>query len=74
MNPEWLSFHVFYAANSNPILVEGVTPVIRRLRAEGLIERWFFIRYWLEGPHVRLRVHPTVLLTVFGHTSGSAFE
>jgi thiopeptide-type bacteriocin biosynthesis protein len=59
VNPEWLSFHVFYAANSNPILVEGVTPVIRRLRAEGLIERWFFIRYWLEGPHVRLRVLPT---------------
>ncbi len=58
MNPEWLSFHVFYAANSNPILVEGVTPVIRRLRDEGLIERWFFIRYWLEGPHVRIRVLP----------------
>ena len=30
-----------------------------RLRAEGLIERCFFIRYWLEGPHVRLRVLPT---------------
>lgn len=58
MNPEWLSFHVFYAANSNPILVEGVGPVVRRLRAEGLVERWFFIRYWLEGPHVRLRVLP----------------
>lgn len=58
MNPEWLSFHVFYAANAGPILVEGVTPVIRRLRAEGLIQRWFFIRYWLEGPHVRLRVLP----------------
>jgi thiopeptide-type bacteriocin biosynthesis protein len=58
VNPEWLSFHVFYAANSNPILVEGVTPVICRLRAEGLIQRWFFIRYWLEGPHVRLRVLP----------------
>ncbi len=56
--PEWLSFHVFYAANSNPMLVEGVGPVVRRLREEGLIRRWFFIRYWLEGPHVRLRVLP----------------
>ncbi|MDN3352020.1 thiopeptide-type bacteriocin biosynthesis protein [Actinomadura sp. DC4] len=59
MNPEWLSFHVFYAANSNPILVEGVTPVVRRLREEGLVDRWFFIRYWLEGPHVRLRMLPS---------------
>ncbi len=58
MSPEWLSFHVFYAANSNPLLVEGVGPVVRRLREEGLIQRWFFIRYWLEGPHVRLRVLP----------------
>jgi len=58
VNTEWLSFHVFYAANAGPILVEGVTPVIDRLRATGRIERWFFIRYWLEGPHVRLRVLP----------------
>jgi thiopeptide-type bacteriocin biosynthesis protein len=58
VNPRWLSFHVFYAANSNPMLAEGVGPVVRRLREEGLIQRWFFIRYWLEGPHVRLRVLP----------------
>jgi len=55
---EWMAFHVFYAANSNPMLVEGIGPVIARLREQGLIARWFFIRYWMEGPHVRLRVLP----------------
>jgi thiopeptide-type bacteriocin biosynthesis protein len=54
----WLAFHIFYAANSNPMLVEGVGPVIARLREQGLLARWFFIRYWMEGPHVRLRVLP----------------
>lgn len=58
MNSEWQSFHVFYAANANPILVEGVAPLVRSLRERGLVDRWFFIRYWLEGPHVRLRVLP----------------
>lgn len=55
---DWIALHVFYAANANPMLVEGVAPMIRRLRDEGLIQRWFFIRYWMEGPHVRLRVLP----------------
>lgn len=56
---DWISLHIFYAANANPLLVEGIGPLVRRLREQGLIERWFFIRYWLEGPHVRLRLLPT---------------
>ncbi|MFI5485873.1 MULTISPECIES: thiopeptide-type bacteriocin biosynthesis protein [Micromonospora] len=55
----WLSVHVFYASNANPMLVEGVRPLVDELRAEGLISRYFFIKYWMEGPHVRLRVLPT---------------
>jgi hypothetical protein len=54
----WLSVHVFYASNANPMLVECVRPLVDRLRAEGLISRYFFIKYWLEGPHVRLRLLP----------------
>lgn len=54
----WLSIHVFYASNANPMLVECVQPLVDRLRAEGLISRYFFIKYWMEGPHVRLRLLP----------------
>ncbi|MET8094606.1 lantibiotic dehydratase C-terminal domain-containing protein [Micromonospora sp. NPDC005220] len=54
----WLSVHVFYASNANPMLVEGVRPLVDGLRADGLISRYFFIKYWMEGPHVRLRVLP----------------
>ena len=54
----WLSLHVFYAANANPVLVHCVRPLVRRLREQGLLRSWFFIRYWLEGPHVRLRLLP----------------
>ncbi|HEX6969067.1 MAG TPA: lantibiotic dehydratase C-terminal domain-containing protein [Micromonosporaceae bacterium] len=54
----WISVHVFYASNANPMLVECVQPLVDRLRAEGKISRYFFIKYWMEGPHVRLRVLP----------------
>lgn len=56
---EWISFHVFYAANANPFLATAVGPLIARLRSDALITKWFFIRYWIEGPHIRLRLLPT---------------
>lgn len=59
MRNDWLAVHVFYAANANPVLVRCVRPLVERLRADGLIEKWFFIRYWMEGPHVRLRFLPS---------------
>ncbi|MEU4424450.1 thiopeptide-type bacteriocin biosynthesis protein [Actinoplanes sp. NPDC024001] len=55
---DWLSLHAFYAADEDRLLVDGVAPLIRSLRERRLIERYFFIRYWLEGPHVRLRLRP----------------
>jgi thiopeptide-type bacteriocin biosynthesis protein len=54
----WVSLHVFYAANANPVLVHCVRPLVSRLRERGLLRSWFFIRYWMEGPHVRLRLLP----------------
>jgi hypothetical protein len=56
---EWLSMHVFYASNLNPMLTECVAPLVAQLRTRGLIRRYFFIKYWQEGPHVRLRLLPT---------------
>lgn len=54
----WVSLHIFYAADANPLLTDCVQPLVSELRNAGLIDRWFFIRYWLEGPHIRLRLLP----------------
>jgi thiopeptide-type bacteriocin biosynthesis protein len=56
---DWISLHVFYAANANPVLVDCVGPLTGELTRRGLLAKWFFIRYWLEGPHVRLRLLPS---------------
>ena len=56
---DWISLHVFYAGDAGPLLTGWVGPTVRRLRDEDRLAGWFFIRYWLEGPHVRLRLRPS---------------
>ena len=55
---EWLAFHVFYAANPRPMMVDCIRPLVAELTEDGLLAGYFFINYWLEGPHVRLRLRP----------------
>ncbi|WP_017573703.1 thiopeptide-type bacteriocin biosynthesis protein [Nocardiopsis halotolerans] len=59
MSDEWVAFHVFYASDANPIVVEAVRPLVAELRAEGMISGWFFLKYWMEGPHLRVRFRPS---------------
>jgi hypothetical protein len=54
----WHAVHIFYAANPQPLLVQCVGPLVEELTSEGKLAGWFFINYWLEGPHVRLRLRP----------------
>jgi thiopeptide-type bacteriocin biosynthesis protein len=57
----WHSWHL-YVDSADPVvteqaLVEVVAPALDRLRATGQApDRWFFVRYWQGGPHIRLRV------------------
>lgn len=55
---DWMALHIHYTSNPNPLLAGCLGPVRDELEAEGLITQSFFIRYWLEGPHVRLRLRP----------------
>jgi hypothetical protein len=55
----WLSVHVHHARNREHMLAECVAPLFERLRAEGLVDGCYFLRHYLEGAHLRLRLHPT---------------
>jgi Lantibiotic biosynthesis dehydratase C-term len=59
MDNEWVALHVFYGSNADPIVVEAIRPLVRQLRQDGLINGWFFIKYWQEGPHLRVRFKPS---------------
>jgi thiopeptide-type bacteriocin biosynthesis protein len=55
----FLSLHIFYnVVESRPLLVECIDPLVCELQRRDLIDRYFFIRYWLGGTHVRLRLRP----------------
>jgi hypothetical protein len=56
MPGEWHSCHLFYHADRNRLLRDLVLPVVSALSSQGAIDRFFFIRYGLGGPHVRLRI------------------
>ncbi len=55
---DWISIHIFYHGDQNYLIVHCIAPLVERLREQGLIQRYFFIKYWVEGPHVRLRFLP----------------
>jgi thiopeptide-type bacteriocin biosynthesis protein len=55
---EWQALYIFYTGNPRPVLTEYVKPLVESLTADGLIARYFFLNYWLEGPHIRLRLKP----------------
>ncbi|MGH3897439.1 MAG: lantibiotic dehydratase C-terminal domain-containing protein [Pseudonocardiaceae bacterium] len=52
----WVSVHLYYQGALNDLLCSAVRPLVGELAAAGLIDGFFFIRYWQGGPHVRLRV------------------
>lgn len=55
---DWVGLHVFYHGDADPLLTGWLRPTVERLRASGAAAGYFFIRYWLEGDHVRVRVRP----------------
>ena len=55
---DWVCAHIFYDTDQDVLLTGCVRPLVAELTAEGLVQRYFFLRYWEGGPHVRLRVLP----------------
>ncbi|RKT03388.1 thiopeptide-type bacteriocin biosynthesis protein [Streptomyces sp. 3211.6] len=55
----WHSHHVFLhcaTEDTDAFLVREAAPLLDGLVAAGEADRWFFIRYAEDGPHVRVRV------------------
>ena len=53
---ECSSYHVFYHGRLDQPLLQLVYPAVRELWLRGRCRRFFFIRYALGGPHLRLRL------------------
>ncbi len=53
---DWYSWHLHVASTAPGAAETAVTQVVGPAVAALDRRRWFFIRYWQAGPHVRLRV------------------
>lgn len=57
---QWHSWHLHGVsldpAELDRLLTEVIGPVVEGLADAGRSPMWFFIRYWLHGPHLRLRI------------------
>lgn len=57
--PKWISCYIFHNTSFEKVLIEFIKPFIKNLKESKLINQYFFIRYWENGPHLRLRVLPS---------------
>ncbi|HSU82613.1 MAG TPA: lantibiotic dehydratase C-terminal domain-containing protein, partial [Thermoanaerobaculia bacterium] len=55
---DWLSYHLYYHEDLSRAVLGFVYPAVSSLLSAGWIDRFFFVRYGLGGPHVRLRLRP----------------
>src|SRR5436305_14007568 len=72
----WQAYHFFYQGSLDRLLGELVYPLVQSLWQAGKIESFFFVRYRLGGPHIRLRVlardaedHPSIEPEIFGQSA-----
>ena len=55
---EWVFYELYCGfASSDNILKNYLHPLAQELKNEGIIDKWFFIRYNVPRYHVRFRVH-----------------
>jgi lantibiotic biosynthesis dehydratase-like protein len=55
-NSHWRSYHLFYYGDLDRAVTGFVQPALAALLREDYVDRFFFIRYALGGPHIRLRL------------------
>lgn len=51
----WRAYYLFYHADRDFLLRHLLRPLVSELLDLALIDRFFFVRYGLGGPHVRIR-------------------
>lgn len=52
---KWLAAYLYYAEPFDTLIIEALKPFADEIMEAGLADKYFFIRYWEQGPHVRLR-------------------
>ena len=70
-NNEWLYYKLYGCSKRQNELISAAHATLQQLVAEGLAQKYFFIRYADPEPHLRLRIRPGKggVPALFAHTS-----
>lgn len=52
----WLSYHIYYHSDLSLLLRDFILPTVTDLHNRRYIKSFFFVRYSLGGPHLRVRL------------------
>lgn len=52
--PVWRALHIHHYGDQDALLTDGVAAALESLSAS--VDRFFFLRYWQGGHHIRLRI------------------
>jgi hypothetical protein len=55
----WVSAHLFHYGDLDALITGVVGPVVQQVTESGAVDRYFFLRYWEGGQHVRVRMRVT---------------
>lgn len=53
---KWLSTHIYYNQPWEHFLHASLYPFVDSALKMGIIQQFFFVRYWERGPHIRLTI------------------
>lgn len=56
MKSNWLSYHIFYNKDLDFIIIKLIVPLLESIIKKFSVKQYFFIRYWEDGAHIRLRL------------------
>lgn len=77
MEKTWICYHIYYQGNFRIILKDCVIPLLNNLSEMKLSSDYFYLCYWKNGPHLRLRIksdlHFTKMLSQITETAISEY-
>jgi len=56
-NQEWVSVYIYHNISFEKVIIELIKPLVFELETNNKITNSFFIRYFDDGPHIRLRLY-----------------
>ncbi|WP_141523432.1 MULTISPECIES: thiopeptide-type bacteriocin biosynthesis protein [unclassified Bacillus (in: firmicutes)] len=53
----WMSAHIYHYGSLDNLISDGLKSFFKEIEKKDGMQKYFFIRYWIGGPHIRVRIY-----------------